>query len=82
VPELTGIGEATCAMADDAYAIYWNPAGLALLKDKELGAMYNIWFEDIRHGFLGYTHPFNKFTFGGAINYLDAEKMEKTTFFY
>lgn len=35
-----GLGEAFCAVADDASAIYWNPAGLVQLKDKEMSLSY------------------------------------------
>ncbi|MDI6704536.1 MAG: PorV/PorQ family protein, partial [bacterium] len=75
----TGMGEAACAVADDANAIYWNPAGLGFFEEKQVSAMYNILFEDIKHGFVGYTHPFKSCTLGGAINYLDTGEMEKTT---
>lgn len=77
-----GMGEAACALSDDANSIYWNPAGLGLLKERELTAIYNIWFEDIRHGFLGYAHPFKSSTLGVAINYLDIGRMEKTRWDY
>lgn len=74
-----GMGEAFCAVADDANSIYWNPAGLGVLKNKELSCMYNIWFEEIKHGFLVYVQPFSKWALGCAINYLDVGKIEETT---
>ncbi|MDI6703394.1 MAG: PorV/PorQ family protein [bacterium] len=56
----TAMGEAFSSVADDATAIYWNPAGLSLFKSKEFSAMHNIYFEDISHDFLGYAQPFGK----------------------
>lgn len=36
-----GMGSAFVAVADDAYASYWNPAGLAQLQDNSIGMMYS-----------------------------------------
>ena len=36
----TGMGNAFVAVDDDAYAIYYNPAGLALLEQSELATSY------------------------------------------
>ena len=54
------MGEAFTGVADDATAIYWNPAGLSLLKSKEFSAMHNFYFEEISHDFLGYAQPLGK----------------------
>ncbi|MEK7812812.1 MAG: PorV/PorQ family protein, partial [Candidatus Desantisbacteria bacterium] len=77
-----GMGGAACAVADDASAVYWNPAGLGVLKGTEISTMYNIWFEDVKHGFVSYAHPFKNWTLGVAVNYLDTGKMEETTAAY
>ena len=63
-----GMGEAFCAAADDASAIYWNPSGLGRLADKEITFMYNKWFEDMNYSFLAYAHPLenNSGTVAGA----------------
>jgi len=37
-----GMGGAFVAVADDASACYWNPAGLVQLKNKEVQAMYSL----------------------------------------
>ncbi len=34
-----GMGEAQVAVANDAYASYWNPAGLAFLEGSEIALM-------------------------------------------
>ncbi|MBI4062852.1 MAG: UPF0164 family protein, partial [Elusimicrobia bacterium] len=38
-----GLGSAYTAMANDATAIYWNPAGLGAIKKRELSAMHGEW---------------------------------------
>ena len=43
-----GMGESQVADADDLYAIYWNPAGLAQLQRPQLGLMHNEWFDGLR----------------------------------
>ena len=38
-----GMGEAQVAVANDAYASYWNPAGLGFLDGTELALMHVNW---------------------------------------
>jgi tetratricopeptide (TPR) repeat protein len=58
-----GMGNAFTAMADDLYAIYYNPAGLALLERPELSAAYSRLFmglsdnSNISNSFVGYAQP-------------------------
>jgi tetratricopeptide (TPR) repeat protein len=58
-----GLGNAFTAMADDLYAIYYNPAGLALLERPELGTSYSQLFmglsdnSNISNSFVGYAQP-------------------------
>ncbi len=51
-----GLG-AFVAVADDASALWWNPAGLAGLSRKEATLMHNEFFQDLRQEFAGYAHP-------------------------
>ncbi len=44
-----GMGESYAGIADDIYAVYWNPAGLNNLTKNELSAMHTEWFQDIRY---------------------------------
>ena len=53
-----GVGEAYTAIANDASAAYWNPAGLAQLEHTEFLLTHNEWIQDVAHDFLGFT--FNK----------------------
>jgi hypothetical protein len=61
-PRALGMGSAFCSMADDGYAFYWNPAGLALLKRPRISAMYGPQFGSITNPlgnfhFIGYAQP-------------------------
>src|SRR5687768_8481233 len=38
-----GMGETQAALANDAFASYWNPAGLGSIKIPEVSVMYNRW---------------------------------------
>lgn len=77
------MGEAQVAIADDAYASYYNPAGLAYMKKNEVGAMYSKWLPnlvpDMYYTFLtgGYKVP-NVGTFGGHVIYLNLGQQEWT----
>ena len=65
------MGESQVADADDLYATYWNPAGLAQLQRPQLGLMHNEWFEGINHQFIGFAQPLgNAGALGGSLIYL------------
>ncbi len=57
------MGNAFVPIADDVYAIYYNPAGLALLASPQFGASYTKYYSglsdgsDLNTSFLGYAHP-------------------------
>ena len=53
----TAMGGAFTAIADDATALYWNPAGLSQIKGKQLSASYNSWFAGINQGYLSLVFP-------------------------
>ncbi len=44
----SGMGDAFTAVSDDATSIYWNPAGMAAIKDVELNVTHSEWLMDIR----------------------------------
>ncbi len=48
------MGDAYVASAGDISAIYWNPAGLALMKSNEAMFMYQPWVVDINSMFTGF----------------------------
>jgi hypothetical protein len=72
----SAMGGAFTALADDGTSLYWNPAGLAQMEGGELSATYNLWFEDIRQGYLGMGFPSLGGTLGLAANYVDMGTLE------
>lgn len=61
-----GLGGAFSALADDAYALYYNPAGLKRIKRKEFSASYDLIHAGLRdeskisNAFVAYAHPFQQ----------------------
>ncbi len=72
----TAMGEAFTALADDGSSIYWNPAGLTQINDKQFFATYNTWFQSISQGYLSYILPFGENRVGFALNYVDMGKIQ------
>ncbi|MEK7813401.1 MAG: PorV/PorQ family protein, partial [Candidatus Desantisbacteria bacterium] len=73
-----GMGEAFCAVADDAYALYYNPAGLCQLTQKQVSFMHNKWLRDLRYESLLYTEPFKPkklSAWGTSITYLSMDSL-------
>ena len=71
-----GVGEAQVAKADDAYASFYNPAGLGFINSKELAAMHVNWLpnlaDDIYYEYLGYSMPIDGLgTLGGNFVFLN-----------
>lgn len=74
-PRACGMGEAFCAVADDVYALYYNPAGLSQLQQKEISFMHNKWLKDLRYEFLGYAKPVGLGVFGASLTYLGMDDL-------
>ena len=51
------MGEAYTAVADDVNSLYWNPAGLAKVKSRELQVSHAMLYMDINHEYAAYVHP-------------------------
>jgi tetratricopeptide (TPR) repeat protein len=72
------MGGAFYAVADDATAAYWNPAGLASLQQKEMTLMSATLFGETQYQYLGYAHPTaTKGTFGLGVTMLKSAGFEK-----
>jgi len=54
------MGGAYVALANEASAPYWNPAGLTQINEHEFLAMYAPFFEKTSYNFISYVHPLGK----------------------
>jgi hypothetical protein len=54
------MAEAFTAVADDAYAAYYNPAGLAQLTGTQLAGAHTASFQGINYEVLDFAYPFGK----------------------
>jgi hypothetical protein len=78
-----GMAEAFSAIVDDATAMYWNPAGLAKVKQQEISFTHNNWVADIKHEFISYCVPLGSAgTVGLDLTVLTMDEMEITTTIY
>ncbi|MAD52229.1 MAG: hypothetical protein CMI70_05240 [Candidatus Pelagibacter sp.] len=71
-----GMGEAQVAVANDAYASFWNPAGLAFLQGSEMALMHVNWLpnlaDDMYYEFFAYRKHYPYLgTLGGHLIYLN-----------
>lgn len=77
-----GMGEAFVAVANDASALYWNPAGLAQMPSNEFIFSHVNWPVDVRHEFVGYVHRFGGTNaLGLSVTALHTDDLEETTEF-
>ncbi len=72
-----GMGEAGGALADDASAIFWNPAGLAFQTGQEVALTHSNWLpqfqqSDLFYDYLAYKNNIESWggTLGASITYL------------
>lgn len=74
----SGMGETGTGIADDAGAIYWNPAGLAFLKGSESSITHANWLPqfhlaDLFYDYLNYRQEVPEWggSVGGSVTYLN-----------
>ncbi len=79
-PRAASLGESFTALADDVSAVYWNPAGLSLLSNTEIGINYNAYFESMSYFNMQYATRLkigslglnlSTFSYGDIENYVD-----------
>ena len=76
-----GMGGAYTAVADDATAMYWNPAGLSFHDTKEIYFNHANWIADISFDYFGLTLPLNpRSTLGFNITSVTMDEMEVTRY--
>jgi len=77
-----GLGEASAAVVDDGYSMYWNPAGMSKVDRTEFAFTNVDWISDVSLNYASLTRPMS---FGGAIGFsmtvLDIADIEETTVF-
>lgn len=79
-----GMGEANVAIANDASAAYWNPAGLANIEKREFTIMHASWLPqfnlgDLYYDYASYVHPWQGLgTFGLSAIYLSLGEQVRT----
>jgi len=74
------MGGAFTAMADDATALYWNPAGIAGIKKFEVSLIHTDWLTDLRYNIVGAVLPLqNDDALGAQIQLLTMPDQEVTT---
>lgn len=76
----SGMGEAFVALANDASALYWNPAGAAQVQQNELIFSHVNWPVEVRHEFIGYLHRLGgQNVLGVSVTALHTDDFEETT---
>jgi len=65
------MGGAFVAIAGDIHSVFYNPAGMSFIRERQGTLSYLNHLLDFQSGFLGYAHPLSKGTFGAAINFYD-----------
>lgn len=73
------LGGAFIAIADDPYAVYWNPAGLSQLRSFELSSTYSSWLANTNYTNIGVVLPIARSTIGVLVNTVNIGPMEEAT---
>ncbi len=63
-----GMAEAFTAVADDATATYWNPAGILFNPGPSLVLSHNEWIQDVRSEFVSFVAPKDRAGWGLSLN--------------
>lgn len=71
----TALGGAFTATADDATALYWNPAGLARMTTGEVTTAHSEWLADVRHDYVGVALPMAGGVVGASVTLLGVPDM-------
>ena len=75
-----GMGDCYAGVSDDSTAIYWNPAGLSQISDRNgsLSVMHAVWFEDIYYDWASYALPIKSLgVIGIGVQYLSYGSLQQ-----
>ncbi len=76
----TAMGETFVAVANDASALFWNPAGMTQFSEDQVMISHTEWLVDIRHQFLGTVyHLTSQDAIGVSVVALHMDDMPVTT---
>jgi len=79
----TAMGDAFTAMADDASALYWNPAGIRKTGHRSVSLSRTHLFAGITYNFIGVVIPVDMYTaIGVSVMHLSSGEIERTTIEY
>ena len=74
------MGSAFVAIANDATALYWNPAGISRLPGNEMVFIHSAWIADINYDFVGAVFQLkNKGAIGISLISLSTQEMKVRT---
>jgi len=65
-----GMGEAYTAQADDVSSLYWNPAGLALMQERQASFMYDQMYQNLKFSNASVGIPLENGAIGASLSYL------------
>jgi hypothetical protein len=73
------MGAAYTALATDAYAPTWNPAGLGFVPSTQVSAQHLSYLENVHYEYLSFVHPLKPGrAFGAAVQYLGSGDIPQT----
>jgi hypothetical protein len=78
-PRAVAMGGNFVARADDASALFWNPAGAAITTDRKMTFGHTLWFADISHDYFGMVIPWSQGAIGFSVVALNMGEEEVTT---
>lgn len=78
-PRAQALGGAFTATADDATALYWNPAGLARMRAGEFVSAHSEWLGDVSHDYVGVAIPVGGGVVGASVTVLGVPEMTVRT---
>lgn len=79
----TAMGGAFTAVSNDISGIYWNPAGLAWMKQGEAGFVHSEWLADISYDHIAGVYPIQPgIMVGGFISVVSMDQMKVRTLDY
>ncbi len=74
----TALGEAYSVLASGAEAVFWNPAGVALIDNSEVSLTYLNWIFDTQQGALSFATSIESFgNVGVQMQYVDFGEIEE-----